>query len=243
MIYFISDIHLGLFERSKDRQTEELLMRFLEKIKNDAETLYIVGDLFDYWFEYKSVIPKYFYRTLTKLSELSEAGVKIEYLMGNHDFGHFQFFEEELGIKIEKDDIRREYNGKMFYISHGDGKANNDTGYRILKKILRSGWANFLFRLIHPDFGIKLAHSSSKTSRNYTDTKNYGKSEGLDEFAENKISEGFDFVIMGHRHRLIFKNIRNGVYINLGDWISNPHYAVFDGMEMQLLEVRNLLKN
>jgi len=242
MVYFISDIHLGLFERSKDKQRENLLLAFLAHIQNNAEAIYIVGDLFDYWFEYKFVIPKYFYRTLAKLHELQEKGVKIEYLMGNHDFGHLDFFSKELNIDIHHNDIERVIYGKKFYISHGDGKANNDTGYRMLKRVLRADWANRFYRFIHPDLGIKMAATSSKKSRNYTDNKQYGDVDGLEEFATEIIDRGFDYVIMGHRHRLTYKNIGSGTYVNLGDWINEPHCGIFDGKKFSLQNVSNLIK-
>lgn len=243
MIYFISDIHLGLFERAKDKVREDLLLKFFDAVKTDAETIYIVGDLFDYWFEYKFVLPKFFYRTLAKLYELKENGVEIEYLMGNHDFGHLDFFKNELKIDIHEDDIERTLNGKRFYISHGDGKTYKDAGYRFLKKILRAKWTNALYRYIHPDLGIKLASHSSRTSRDYTDKKNYGEIEGMEAFATDKIKEGFDFVIMGHRHKLIFKRIDKGYYINLGDWINEPHYGAFDGNSFKVEKVVDLINN
>lgn len=241
MIYFISDIHLGLLQRAKDKERENLLLKFFDAVKSDAEIIYIIGDLFDYWFEYKYVIPKFFYRTLTKLYELRGAGVDIEYLMGNHDFGHLDFFRNELNIDIHHEDIERTLGDKKFYISHGDGKALNDGGYRFLKKILRSKWTNVLYRYIHPDFGIKLASHSSKTSRNYTDNKNYGELDGMELFASEKIKDGFDYVVMGHRHQLIFKQIDSGYYINLGDWINEPHYGVFDGDSFRLEKVVDLI--
>ena len=243
MTYFISDIHLGLQERKLDKIREDTLLSFLDKIKPNCKKIFIVGDLFDYWFEYKSVIPKNYYRTLTKLEELNRIGIRVVYLMGNHDFGHLDFFEDELNIKIFNDDIEETINGKRFYISHGDGKANNDEGYRAIKKILRSRWANKMFRSIHPDLGIKLAHSSSKKSRYYTDGKSYGESEGLEDFAAAKISEGFDYVIMGHRHRLVKKQIGNGFYINLGDWIKEPYFGLFDGSEFALLKVNDFISS
>jgi UDP-2,3-diacylglucosamine hydrolase len=237
MTYFISDVHLGLQQRDLDKIREDELIAFLDKIKFDCTKLFILGDLFDYWFEYQSVIPKYYYRTLAKLHELKVMGIEIEYLMGNHDFGHLNFFMKEFGIEVHKDDIVRTINNKKFYLSHGDGKAHKDEVYRFIKKILRSKWANKFFRFIHPDIGIKLAHSSSKTSRSYTDNKNYGNTEGMEEFAIKKINEGYDFVIMGHRHRLIYKEFEKGVYINLGDWIKKPHYGFFDGEKFHITEV------
>ncbi len=232
MIYFISDVHLGIQNRAEDKLRENLLLEFLESITGKCDTLFIVGDLFDYWFEYRTVIPKYFYRTLTALGKLRESGAGIEYLMGNHDFGHRTFFEEEFGVTIHKNDIIRKIGVKKFYISHGDGKSYKDTGYKILKRILRNRAAQFLFRLLHPDVGIGMASGSSRKSRVYTDKKSYGEGDGMRDFAAARISEGFDYVIMGHRHKLIHEKLGNGSYINLGEWIYNPSYAVFDGNEL-----------
>ncbi len=241
MIYFISDVHLGILKRDEDRLREDLLIGFLEKISDNCTKLFIVGDLFDYWFEYRTVIPKYFYRTLFTLKQMRLKGIEIEYVMGNHDFGHRTFFGSELDIPIYTNDIERELYGKKFYISHGDGKSYKDTGYKILKKILRNRTAQFLYRMIHPDIGIALASTSSRKSRVYTDKKNYGDREGMRDFAEKKISEGYDYVIMGHRHKLIRERIGTGTYINLGEWIHFPSYAVFDGQDIETGSVRELV--
>lgn len=244
MHYFISDIHLGILEREADKLRESLLLDFLDKITKDAKSLYIVGDLFDYWFEYKSVIPKYYYRVLSKLYEINKAGIDIYYLMGNHDFGHFDFFEKELDIQVYKEDFETIIAGKKFYLSHGDGKAYNDGGYRVLKKILRHPISNSIFRFIHPDYGIKLASSSSKKSRTYTDTKDFSKKEGLEDFAEEMIKRGFDYVIMGHRHKVNYIQYEDGIYINLGDWIKpEPIFGQFDGNEFKLVKVKEFLSN
>lgn len=237
MIYFVSDLHLGVTERKEDRKREDLFLSLLDRIKPDCEKLYLVGDIFDYWFDYKTVIPKNFYRTLAKLREYTDAGIEIEYLMGNHDFGHRSFFKDELGIEVISTDIERVHNGKKFYISHGDGKADNDTGYLILRSILRNKIANFIYRIIHPDIGIGLASGSSKKSRSYTDTKDYGENEGMVNFAKKKIDEGFDYVIMGHRHKRIELKHGYGTYYNLGEWINEPSYGTFDGKEFRLERV------
>lgn len=241
MIYFISDVHLGIQKRPDDRQREDLLIAFLEFIAADCEKLFIVGDLFDYWFEYRTVIPRYFYRTLNAIGMLRKKGIEIEYLMGNHDFGHRTFFEEEFGIHIHKNDITREINGRKFYISHGDGKSYKDTGYKILKRILRNRAAQFIFRLLHPDIGIGMASGSSRKSRVYTDKKSYGEGDGMYDFAAGKIAEGFDYVIMGHRHKLVHEKISTGSYINLGEWIHNPSFAFFDGEELKTASVSSLI--
>lgn len=241
MYYFISDIHLGVETREFDIAREDLLLEFLKKIEDDCETLFIIGDLFDYWFEYKTVIPKYFYRTLTALKEFRNREIKIVYLMGNHDFGHVNFFQKELDIPVLPDDTTCEIAGRKFYLSHGDGKSHNDTGYRILKKVLRSSLSQKLYFKLHPDFGIRLASGSSRKSRKYTDTKHYGKTEGMEEFAMAKIDEGFDYVIMGHRHRAVFQQYGSGFYINLGDWIKSYTFGTFDGTEFKLQSVKEFL--
>jgi UDP-2,3-diacylglucosamine hydrolase len=242
MIYFVSDVHLGFFERKIDKKKEETFISWLNQIKNNCTVLVLLGDIFDYWFEYKTVIPACFYRTLSMLKDFSNSGIKIEYVMGNHDFGHNVFFENELEITVIKADAERNYFDKKFYLSHGDGKTNNDTGYLILRKILRNKVCQKLFSLIHPDVGISAALACSRRSRNFTATKNYGNSEndGMLIFAKNKIAEGFDFVVMGHRHLVEKKTFQfgehQGEYINLGEWLENPYYGKFDGNSFELVK-------
>ncbi len=241
MIYFISDLHLGIQERKLDKTREDLLLEFLRKIRGKCEVLYILGDLFDYWFEYKTVVPRYFYRTLAVFRDFTDHGIKIEYLMGNHDFGHVDFFREELGIEVYPDDIEREHNRKKFYLSHGDGKTYRDSGYRFLKKILRSPLSLWAYLKLHPDIGISLASSTSKSSRNYTEKKDYGNVEGMEDFARLKTKQGFDYVLMGHRHKHADIDFGSGRYINTGDWLSEPLYAVFDGEDVKLKKVKELV--
>lgn len=151
MIYFVSDIHLGYHERHKDKILEDKFINFLSAIEPDCETLILLGDIFDFWFEYKTVIPRYFYRTLSMFDRLVQRGIKIEYLMGNHDFGHKNFFAEEFGINIIKNDISHEFSAKQFYLSHGDGKSYNDNGYLLLKRVLRNPFCQKLYTGLHPD--------------------------------------------------------------------------------------------
>lgn len=242
MVYFISDVHLGYEPRVRDKQREDLLLKLLRKAENEASHIVIAGDMFDYWFDYNSVIPKYFYRTLAALSNLLDAGVKIDYLMGNHDFGHFNFFKEELGIEIYENDIEREFSGKKFYISHGDGKDANDKPYLMMKKILRNGFLQKAYRKIHPDFGIGVALGTSRKSRKHTSNRAYPEPCAMIAFAERKIAEGFDYVVMGHRHRRIVKQIGAGYYVNLGDWLSEPTFGLFDGSSFDLLEARKYVE-
>jgi UDP-2,3-diacylglucosamine hydrolase len=233
-IYFISDIHLGYGTKENDNIRETNLLKFLDHIKKDAGILFILGDLFDFWFEYRNVIPKGYFKTFAKLKELIENKIEIHYLIGNHDCLIRDYFEKEIGIKVYYDEIVKEINSKKFYLHHGDGLSKRDLGYKILKAILRSRIDQWLFSLIHPDFGIWLGKYSSKKSREYTSKKDYGPTDGLYDYARKKIDEGYDYVIMGHIHEMIFEKINNGYYVNLGDWIENYSYAVFDGKNIQL---------
>jgi UDP-2,3-diacylglucosamine hydrolase len=242
MIYFISDVHLGFRNREQEIEKENLLLKLLGRISKDCEQLFIVGDLFDFWFDYKTVIPKYYYRTLTALKTMTESGIPIEYIIGNHDFGHYDFFEKELDIRLFRNDIERTLQGKKFYLSHGDGKANNDAGYKFIKKIMQNSFSQKLYRKLHPDCGIRLASSSSKKSRDYTDKKNFGQSDGMTEFAVEKIEQGFDFVIMGHRHRVVRNQHKNGFYYNLGDWLHEPTFGTVDGESFKILFVKSFLE-
>ena len=231
--YFFSDAHLGLGSIEEDRQKELRLIRFLNFIQQNAVQIYIVGDLFDYWFEYKSVVPKKYFRLFAKLAELTEQNIRIFFIAGNHDFWVKNYFRDELGIEVHFNPVETEIGGKRFLIHHGDGLLKDDLGYKILKKILRSRINIFLFSLIHPDIAGWLARWSSRTSRQYTSKRAY-ESTGMVDFAANKIKEGYDFVVMGHNHIPSCQTIDRGVYVNLGDWIFENTYAVFDGKKIKL---------
>lgn len=225
--YFFSDVHLGLESREAERLKEKRLIEFLDAASGDAAEIFIVGDLFDCWIEYKQVVPKGFYRLFTKISDMAAAGIRFSYIAGNHDFWKGSYFKEEFGIEICHGHIERTIGGKKFFIHHGDGFAYNDTGYRILKKILRNRISQKLYSLIHPDIGIRLAKGTSETSREYTDQKDYSKADGLRDSAFSKIEEGFDYVVMGHRHFPQMAKHDNGYYINLGDWIKHNSYGLY----------------
>ncbi|HEY6951105.1 MAG TPA: UDP-2,3-diacylglucosamine diphosphatase [Bacteroidota bacterium] len=231
--YFFSDVHLGLGSKDDDRQREQRVIQFLDMVKQDARELFILGDLFDYWFEYKSVVPKGYFRLFSKLGELRHRGIQISYLAGNHDFWLKDYLTEELGITIYPDPIERTIDGKRFYLHHGDGLLKKDTGYRILKRVLRNRVNIFLFSLVHPDLTTWIARWSSRKSRAYTSKKSFEGSDMV-EFAREKISEGIDVVIMGHNHQSIFRELNHGVYVNIGDWLREYTYAVFDGNKIQL---------
>ena len=232
-VYFFSDVHLGLGTREEERRKESALLEFLEAVVRDGQELFIVGDLFDYWFEYESVVPKGYFRLFTKLAELTDRGIKTTYLAGNHDFWIKGYFRDELGMEISLNPIERTFGRKRFYIHHGDGLLKNDTGYRILKAILRNRVNMFLFSLVHPTLTGRIARWSSRTSRGHVAKRSF-EQDGMTEFAQKKIEEGFDYVIMGHNHSPMMRNIGKGFYVNLGDWISENTYAVFDGTALKL---------
>lgn len=225
--FFISDIHLGLKDKKTEAAKEKLLLSLLQKIKEEGSELFIVGDLFDYWFEYRRVYQKGFFQTLTALKALVDAGVKVHYFVGNHDFLHRDFFEKEIGVNLIHDNLKIEIEGKKFFIAHGDGLVKNDLGYNILKMILRNRFIQFVYSLLHPDFGIWIASGTSKKSRDYTSSKNYGEADGLLDAAKQKIEEGFDFVIFGHLHQRMNSKHKNGAYFNLGSWLDFPCYGLF----------------
>ncbi len=224
-VYFFSDAHLGIGPRSDERAKEDRLLAFLDCIRHDAAQVFILGDLFDAWIEYRTVIPKGFHRILAKLDEMAHNGIAIHYLVGNHDCWTRDYFSNEIGMETHLDAFGMMIQGRKVYLHHGDGLANNDTGYKILKNILRNRALVWLYTWIHPDLGITLARSSSKTSRQYTSGKKYGEEDGMMAFARKKIDEGFDIVVMGHRHRPIEQKFGHGWYINLGDWLTHNTYA------------------
>ena len=234
---FISDIHLGLQDKVTEEKKEKLLVKFLRFAESNCDELFIVGDLFDYWFEYRRVYQKGYYRTLAALKDITERGIKLHYFIGNHDFLHRDFFSKEIGALMYHDPIEVTLNNKNFYIGHGDGMVENDSGYRLLKMILRNKFTQWLYSLIHPDLGIALASGTSKTSRGYTAKKDYGEVDGLFEAARIKIDDGFDFVLFGHLHKRVFQEYKNGKYINLGSWIDEPCYGIFSGNKFEIINL------
>lgn len=232
-IYFFSDAHLGLGTKDEDRAKEDRIVNFLDRIRTDADHLFILGDLFDYWFEYKTVVPKGYARLFASLAELNRTGIGITYLAGNHDFWMKGYLAEEFNIEVFPDPIERIIGGKRFYLHHGDGLVKDDTGYRLLKRIFRNKFNIWLFSWVHPDITAGIARWSSRTSRDYTSGRKFEATDMID-FAARKITAGYDFVIMGHNHRSLCKRIGKGTYVNLGDWITENTYAVFDGKKLEL---------
>ena len=238
-IYFASDLHLGVPNREKSLERERLFVQWLDEIKVDAEAIYLVGDVFDFWFEYKKVVPKGYIRLLGKLAEISDSGIPIHFFTGNHDMWLFDYLEKEIKVSIYKDPIEISLKGKQFFIGHGDGLGPGDKGYKIIKTIFRSRICQWLFERIHPNLGISIAEYWSKKSRianGVKDEKFYGEDELLTQFCKEKMkTTEVDYFIFGHRHLPLEINLGdNTTYINLGEWVNYNSYAVFDGKKIEL---------
>lgn len=237
-IYFASDFHLGIPSKEKSLEREKQIVRWLDKIKEDAQEIYLVGDIFDFWFEYKTVIPRGYTRLLGKIAELTDAGIPINVFIGNHDMWQFGYLEEEVGVTLYRDPIIREYKGKKFFIGHGDGLGPGDYGYKFIKKVFSNPLSQWLFARVHPNFGIGLANFWSRRSRiaNGEEVFHGKDKEWLFLFAKDYLKkEHIDYFIFGHRHlSLDLQVAENSRYINLGDWVSLKTYAVFDGEELNI---------
>ncbi len=238
--YFASDFHLGTDGRLTSRERERQIVRWLGGIAADAEALYLVGDVFDFWFEYRKVVPKGYIRLLGKLAELRENGLPIYYFTGNHDMWMFRYLQEELDIPIYREPIVREIQGKRFFIGHGDGLGEGDYGYKFIKAVFSNPACQWLFERLHPNLGLWLMNSFSGTSRkaNPADPRFHGETkERLIRFCnEHPDLESTDYFVFGHRHLPIDFMLKNGKtrYVNLGDWLVFNSYAVFDGHEFRL---------
>jgi UDP-2,3-diacylglucosamine hydrolase len=238
-LYFASDFHLGAGGYAASRKREDRLVRWLDSIKHDAAEVFLMGDVFDFWFEYKTVVPKGYIRFLGKLAELADAGVKIYLFKGNHDMWMFDYFERELGAVIITNELEIERNGKKFYLHHGDGLGPGDRKYKILKKFFRSNLCQWLFARLHPNFGVGIANYWSQHSR-IAGTKDVERQttqhEWLVIYSEELLKTHFyDYLIFGHRHFILDIQINeHSRYINLGEWVYHNTYAVFDGKELTL---------
>ena len=238
-IYFASDLHLGVPNREKSLVREKLFVQWLDEIKNDAEAIYLVGDIFDFWFEYKKAVPKGYVRLLGKLAEISDYGIPIHIFTGNHDMWLFDYLEDEINAHIYREPIEISIKGKRFFISHGDGLGPGDNGYKLIKKIFKNKLCQWLFERIHPNLGISIAQYWSKKSRianGEKDESYYGEKEWLTQFCKEKMKTiEVDYFIFGHRHLPLEVDLGNNtIYINLGEWVNYNSYAVFDGKRLEL---------
>jgi UDP-2,3-diacylglucosamine hydrolase len=239
-IYFASDFHLGVPDHAQSLVREKRIVKWLDEIKGDAEEIFLMGDLFDFWFEYRHSVPKGYVRLLGKLAEISDSGIPIHIFTGNHDMWIFDYLPQELNAKVYRAPITREFNGKKFFLGHGDGLGPGDRGYKFIKKVFASKFSQWLFARFHPNFGIWFANYWSRRSRVATgnsDEKFLGADkEWLFIFAkEQEAKTHFDYYIFGHRHLPLDLQVNEtSRYINLGEWIKSNSYAVFDGKEVEL---------
>jgi UDP-2,3-diacylglucosamine hydrolase len=241
-IYFLSDFHLGAPNAVESRKREDRIVQFLKYAQKDAAAIFIVGDIFDFWFEYKTVVPKGFIRILGCLAEISDAGIPLHIFTGNHDLWMNDYLTSELNAKVYFEPRLFTLGNKQFYIGHGDGLGPGDYGYKRLKKVFTNPFCKWLFRWLHPDAGIQLANYFSAKSRAKTGTADeifLGEDKEWLIVYTKQMAEKMDvdFFIFGHRHFAIDYIINEKTrYINLGDWIKLNTYGVFDGNSMQLLK-------
>ena len=240
-VYFLSDFHLGAPNDTESRKREDRLVRFLQDARKDAGIIFIVGDIFDFWFEYKTVVPKGFVRILGTLAQMADEGIQLHIFTGNHDLWMQDYLSKELNAKLYFEPQTFNIQNKQFLIGHGDGLGPGDEGYKRLKKIFTNPVCQWLFRWLHPDAGIQLANYFSRKSRAKTGNADeifLGEDkEWLILYTKEKAKTmAVDFFIFGHRHYAIDLKINDkSRYINLGDWIRLNTYAVFDGTDLQLL--------
>lgn len=241
-IYFASDFHLGAPDYESSRKREQKIVEWLNYIKADCAELYLVGDLFDFWFEYKKAIPKGYIRLQGKLAEFVDSGIPVHIFTGNHDMWMFDYLPKEIGVKLYREPIHKEYGGKKFLIGHGDGLGPGDHGYKFIKKVFANPFSQWLFARLHPNLGIGMADYWSGKSRRANrgeDEKFLGEeNEWLAIYCREYLKkEHIDFFIFGHRHLpLDLKVGEESRYLNLGEWMNYQTYAVFDGKELKLKE-------
>ncbi|MEM9141338.1 MAG: UDP-2,3-diacylglucosamine diphosphatase [Bacteroidota bacterium] len=239
-VYFASDNHLGAPTAGESLPREKKFVAWLEMVRKDAAAIFLLGDLFDFWMEYKTVVPKGFTRVLGKLAEISDSGIPIYFFVGNHDLWMKGYFEEELNIPVFHRPQRFKLNGTTFFLGHGDGLGPGDKGFKRMKKVFTNPLAQRLFRWLHPDIGVRLAQYFSvknKLISGEEDITFLGEdNEWLVQYAKRKLEQDhYDYFVFGHRHLPLEIDLNGeSTYINLGDWISYYTYAVFDGGKLTL---------
>ena len=239
-IYFASDFHLGAPNYEDSLKREKRIVAWLDSIKHDCGELYLLGDVFDFWFEYRTVVPRGYVRLLGKLAEFTDSGIPVYYFTGNHDMWIFDYLPHELNVIVYRQPIERTYNGKKFYIGHGDGLGPGDHGYKFIKKVFANKVCQWLFARLHPNFSFRFANYWSRKSRIATaleDEKFLGEEKEWLVIHSKELlkKEHYDYLIFGHRHLPLDIKI-NGTsrYINLGEWVKYNSFAVFDGKEFEL---------
>jgi UDP-2,3-diacylglucosamine hydrolase len=238
-LYFASDFHLGAPDYQSSRAREDKIVRWLDMAKADASEIFLMGDVFDFWFEYHTVVPKGYIRLFGKLAELSDAGIKIYLFKGNHDMWMFNYFKQELNAQIIPNELVIERGGKKFYLHHGDGLGPGDSLYKLLKGIFRSKLCQWLFERIHPNLGVGVANFWSRRSRIAglaNEKRKNLEQEWLVVYSKETLKKhNYHYLIFGHRHLPLDIELDGGSrYINLGEWVNYFSYAVFDGVDLKL---------
>lgn len=245
-IFFASDFHLGVPNLQESQEREKKIVRWLTSIQEEAQAIFLLGDIFDFWFEYQKAIPKGFVRLQGKLAELCDQNIPVIFFSGNHDMWMFKYFQQEIGVEIYHKPQVWEFNQKKFFIGHGDGLGPGDYKYKFLKKIFRNPFFQWIFARFHPNFGIGIAELWSKKSKQKSSKKNFeetflGDKEWLWQYSKDIEKETHhDFYIFGHRHLILdLKVAEQSRYINLGTWLYKPTFASFDGTKILLEEFKD----
>ena len=249
--YFSSDFHLGVPTLGKSQEREKLIVKWIESIEHDVQILFLVGDIFDFWFEYNHAIPKGFVRLLGKLAQLADRGVEIVIFTGNHDMWMSGYLTDELGASVYRNPVHFEFINQQgisseVLVGHGDGLGPGDKTYKFLKKIFENSFFQFIFRIVHPDVGIWIAKEWSKRSKLANVNKGEERFMGEDkEWLLHYCKEveqhiHFDYYIFGHRHLTLNLPVTaNSRYINLGEWVTLQTFAAFDGTNLSLTKFEN----
>ena len=240
-VYFFSDAHLGATYIADAREHEMRLVNWLMSIKDDASEIYMLGDVLDYWYEYRTVVPRGYIRFFGALASLADSGIKIYWFIGNHDIWLFDYLRDEIGLTVIDGYIEKEILGKRFFLSHGDGIGKLKPSFRLMRAIFRNKFCQKLYASIHPRWTIPFAHGWSSSSRDFA---NYVPLENVDAAQEPLVQWAeqyslshpeIDYFIFGHRHVLLRHEMKSsGEVIILGDWIRQFSYACFDGQKMEI---------
>jgi UDP-2,3-diacylglucosamine hydrolase len=231
--YFISDLHLGAYPRTEQESVPRLL-DLLAHVEEEKGDLYIAGDLLDFWFEYRTVVPRLPFRLLSRLKALVDSGCRVSYIAGNHDYWMGDFLTRQVGLETYPDSLEATIGGRRFFISHGDSISGvADPGYRMLKGFLRSRPVVGAFRLLHPDLGIGLAQMVSRLSRRRSE--NNHNQPDLSPFIKNRAARGFDYVVLGHLHKPLIFGVGRTRCLIIGDWIDHFSYGLFENGELRLM--------
>lgn len=240
-VYFISDLHLGASTLKDPRETEKRVVRWLDSVKDSASAIYMLGDVLDYWYEYKSVVPRGYVRFFGKIAELTDSGVEVYWLIGNHDIWIFDYLPSEIGVKVHKESFITEMSGRRFYLGHGDGEGELTFGFKLIRAVFRNRLCQILYSAIHPRWTVSFADGCSSGSRKSSGgipKYSAASNNPLVNFAEEynrKYVDKIDYFIFGHQHIAFDKQLASGSrIILLGDWISLFTYAEFDGEAVRL---------